>query len=77
MSSGYAIVSLWVVAALTVGLGAILFLSSDPGSYYQDDDELAMGVAGWGLLQIGFGVSVLTLAVHAIVGAVRESAKSS
>lgn len=80
MSSQFALVALWVTAGLNFVVGGIIWLSNQGDQYSAfgrpDVDAIAWTAIGTNLVGFAVLVAVVTLAAEAIVGAIKENAKS-
>lgn len=81
MSSQSAFMALWATVGINFVVGGIIWLSNQGDQYSSlgrpDVDAIAWTAIGTNLVGFAVLVAVVTLAAHAIVGAIEENAKSN
>lgn len=80
MPSQTALIALWATVGLNFVFGGIIWLSNQGNQYSSrgrpDVDAITWTAIGTNLVGFAVLVAVVTLAAHAIVGAIEENAKS-
>ena len=78
MQSQYALLALWATAGVNFFVGGVIWINQreELDSYRPDPDALVWSAIGTNLMGFAVLVAVVTLAAHAIVGAIEENSKS-
>jgi hypothetical protein len=78
MSSGSAFAVLWVTVGINFAVGLFIWFAQreELDSWSPDPEAYAWSAIGTNLMGFAILVAVVTLAAHAIVGAIKENANS-